>query len=118
MLDTLCALFKFHFLFKMPPPASMYTLSLHDALPIYLVMRPLGDDGQHVVKDLRTGTYFNLPPQRSEEHTSELQSRFELVCRLRLEKKNGGLDAAILEIVDEDLEIDGTYVVLVRLEDE
>src|SRR5436305_11215300 len=27
-----------------------------------LVMKPLGDDGQHVVKDLRTGTYFNLPP--------------------------------------------------------
>jgi multidrug resistance efflux pump len=30
-----------------------------------LLMRPLGDDGQHVVKDLRTGTYFNLPPQEA-----------------------------------------------------
>src|SRR5947207_3877419 len=30
-----------------------------------LVMRPLGDDGQHVVKDLRTGTYFNLPPHEA-----------------------------------------------------
>src|SRR5699024_11870232 len=32
-------------------------------------------------------TYFNLFLQRSEEHTSELQSRFDLVCRLLLEKK-------------------------------
>src|SRR5438093_1356836 len=30
-----------------------------------LLVRPLGDDGQHVVKDLRTGTYFNLPPQEA-----------------------------------------------------
>src|SRR5579884_4091705 len=30
-----------------------------------LLLRPLGDDGQHVVKDPRTGAYFNLPPQES-----------------------------------------------------
>src|SRR5438132_12903214 len=39
---------------KIPPPRR------HD-----LLMKPLGDDGQHVVKDLRTGTYFNLPPQEA-----------------------------------------------------
>src|SRR5699024_11664992 len=97
-----------------PPTTAIYTLSLHDALPIFF-----------------TGTYALLPAQtvfaafgvvltagyllwmlrraffgplnmkwswltdatlreafRSEEHTSELQSRFDLVCRLLLEKKN------------------------------
>src|SRR5690349_24057824 len=75
-------------------PTEIYTLSLHDALPICLGLPhvllvldqedglpglgrllgplPLGAGGQH----------------RSEEHTSELQSRRDLVCRLLLEKKN------------------------------
>src|SRR5947209_15825782 len=70
----------------------IYTLSLHDALPIY-------DDtanGSHT--DVRPGSKagrFMRQPEpaglthesRSEEHTSELQSRQYLVCRLLLEKK-------------------------------
>src|SRR3712207_7899817 len=73
----------------------IYTLSLHDALPIS------GEATQHTratdrtVKKFRVGCAGN-PPQltrrqqeieRSEEHTSELQSRQYLVCRLLLEKK-------------------------------
>src|SRR5438067_10685674 len=39
-------------------------------------------------KRIESGVSFPLASARSEEHTSELQSRFELVCRLLLEKKN------------------------------
>src|SRR5690606_39830987 len=79
-------------------PPSLYALSLHDALPIYPA--PLlaeswdvSDDGLeytfHLVEGVKfhDGTDFN-GEARSEEHTSELQSRENLVCRLLLEKKN------------------------------
>src|SRR5699024_11392773 len=46
---------------------------------------PLGID---TVKQLREITDMNTKRHRSEEHTSELQSRFDLVCRLLLENKN------------------------------
>src|SRR5699024_12876918 len=71
------------------------TLSLHDALPIFIAASatdlPRSQQPQHEV-ELNNE---HLPPltiayatERSEEHTSELQSRFDLVCRLLLEKKN------------------------------
>src|SRR5947209_5128098 len=65
-----------------------YTLSLHDALPIY----PRPDAGRRTPRPSRR-TLYSAPParrqsERSEEHTSELQSRQYLVCRLLLEKKN------------------------------
>src|SRR5699024_11477361 len=89
------------------------TLSLHDALPIYAAVvslslaalyQPVWTSAIHAPKDfgLALGAlialmYLKLPPWlvvvgggavgRSEEHTSELQSRFDLVCRLLLEKK-------------------------------
>src|SRR5699024_11788022 len=44
------------------------------------------EDGQHVKFEIVEGD--RGPQARSEEHTSELQSRFDLVCRLLLEKKN------------------------------
>src|SRR5437868_13646864 len=60
----------------------IYTLSLHDALPIFPdALGPL-PDFVHLHRWMR-GEHL-----RSEEHTSELQSRFDLVCRLLLEKKN------------------------------
>src|SRR5439155_20502209 len=78
-----------------PPPTEIYTLSLHDALPIsaeqplhiavdgvVLLRPPLELVLGHVVLVVMLGV-----PQRSEEHTSELQSRGHLVCRLLLEKK-------------------------------
>src|SRR5438876_3794744 len=92
-----------------PPYAAIYTLSLHDALPICVeVFRyPLAARAMaslllfftDVDADVPTTSVLtnDLPPidrctrtkkeSRSEEHTSELQSPVHLVCRLLLEKK-------------------------------
>src|SRR5262245_22160597 len=67
----------------MPPP-SFYTLSLHDALPISEPASPQTIANEHAVVLAR----LLLPRfERSEEHTSELQSLRQLVCRLLPEKK-------------------------------
>src|SRR5207247_11005457 len=83
-------------------PTEIYTLSLHDALPIFpatarrgrwthhqrrqrsqlLQSEPAGAAAAQVAVRHPAGTAW-----RSEEHTSELQSRVDLVCRLLLEKK-------------------------------
>src|SRR3712207_8383839 len=84
----------------------IYTLSLHDALPIYGMQKKVTEPylvdalsfteaeariieemtpfitGEFTVSDIKRANY-----SRSEEHTSELQSRQYLVCRLLLEKK-------------------------------
>src|SRR5438105_15920659 len=60
----------------------IYTLSLHDALPICARFRCPFD--RLPIATSRSGG----SSKRSEEHTSELQSRVDLVCRLLLEKKN------------------------------
>src|SRR6201999_2114948 len=74
--------FVFVFFFNDTATTEIYTLSLHDALPIFLAMvfhRRAGLSDRSV----------SLPSRiRSEEHTSELQSLRHLVCRLLLEKKN------------------------------
>src|SRR5690606_41510182 len=97
------------FLLRSPAPPELHTLSLHDALPIYgsrnrateleagtavtaqaQALRAMGHEvreqpfpsGTHVIRWTQNGL------ERSEEHTSELQSRENLVCRLLLEKKN------------------------------
>src|SRR2546426_5802263 len=78
--------FFFFFFFNDTATTEIYTLSLHDALPISPALRdarraPSGADGlPH-----RAARAADLP--RSEEHTSELQSPCNLVCRLLLEKK-------------------------------
>src|SRR5439155_25777017 len=68
-----------------PAPTGIYALSLHDALPI---SQPRGEQEQPG----GPRTSHDPPPlmrrSRSEEHTSELQSRGHLVCRLLLEKKH------------------------------
>src|SRR5207249_12106509 len=96
-----------------PPPTDLNTLSLHDALPIcwcapgkantcgkrfewQLGDLPAGYDHKYTYSHL--GYNLKLTDMqaavgvaqlgRSEEHTSELQSRFDLVCRLLLEKQN------------------------------
>src|SRR5205809_4376626 len=76
------------FSFNEPPPTEIYTLSLHDALPICLDRRL--SEGNTLRAPYDYGTVGTGPlhrPDRSEEHTSELQSRLHLVCRLLLEKK-------------------------------
>src|SRR5438105_10500262 len=74
------------------PSPEPYTLSLHDALPI--LGRGLGEPHEyapgldHDDRRDRGHAMLGRGRARSEEHTSELQSRVELVCRLLLEKKN------------------------------
>src|SRR3977135_4759356 len=69
------------FFFNDTATTEIYTLSLHDALPIYFFGRV--DTG-----NMRCGRLGQIVEhERSEEHTSELQSRYNLVCRLLLEKK-------------------------------
>src|SRR5205085_11596267 len=82
------------FFFNETATPKIYTLSLHDALPIYCRhrcagenRRPLAPDGS-VPGGNRCQVRQRFPPgTRSEEHTSELQSQSNLVCRLLLEKK-------------------------------
>src|SRR3712207_7841892 len=87
------------FFFNDTATTEIYTLSLHDALPIF------GEHGDVGRRDLELAGQFRgghvdglrarvggdlvraVPLGRSEEHTSELQSRQYLVCRLLLEKK-------------------------------
>src|SRR5438552_14813156 len=71
------------FFFNDTAPTDIYTLSLHDALPIF--HEDPGDDGQQ--NDPHDGEDCFHGDHRSEEHTSELQSPDHLVCRLLLEKK-------------------------------
>src|SRR5689334_25199953 len=103
MLVILYSLVVVYSFFNDPPTTEIYTLSLHDALPISWCSRP--------PRRPRTPrSWWSTPrsprcscrsacarrsrtcstagaPARSEEHTSELQSQFHLVCRLLLEKK-------------------------------
>src|SRR5258706_3633726 len=88
LLRFLSWLFFLFFFFNDTAPTEIYTLSLHDALPIC----PIG-----IYPETKHPTYhksIGLPLDlwyvgclRSEEHTSELQSLTNLVCRLLLEKK-------------------------------
>src|SRR5699024_12633660 len=71
------------FFFHATAPTEIYTLSLHDALPISTAARTVS--GVPLLSSHTSAA--RLRCSRSEEHTSELQSRFDLVCRLLLEKK-------------------------------
>src|SRR2546430_8776102 len=73
------------FFFNDTATTEIYTLSLHDALPISLtdVQVLLG----HLRPDTLPALFGRDGRSRSEEHTSELQSQSNLVCRLLLEKK-------------------------------
>src|SRR5690606_41456772 len=102
------------FLFNVTATTEIYTLSLHDALPIYALKTPVHQDTntsslrsdvcpepENSAPATQSPSVIDLPATqgqsvsiteahiaRSEEHTSELQSRENLVCRLLLEKKN------------------------------
>src|SRR5438309_9986213 len=79
-----CALL---FFFNDTPTTEIYTLSLHDALPIS--GPPRRREAARRPRPARRTRGRSSPTggARSEEHTSELQSQFHLVCRLLLEKK-------------------------------
>src|SRR3712207_9279005 len=87
-----------YFFFNDTATTEIYTLSLHDALPISLVDKVERVLRQWIDADIVALEFKVGPAQRgecvemscvdrSEEHTSELQSRQYLVCRLLLEKK-------------------------------
>src|SRR5688572_31614482 len=109
-------LIRFLFVFNETSTTEIYTLSLHDALPICRggerlraggargrgrdarqarrdrhLLRELAGDGL-AARDARR----RLRRGRSEEHTSELQSQSNLVCRLLLEKNNTNIDSILL----------------------
>src|SRR5436190_16430285 len=95
------------FFFNPTATTEIYTLSLHDALPIYAwveghpgrfraASRQENDSG---VEDPRRNHF------RSEEHTSELQSHSDLVCRLLLEKKNASDATAIFADLGRDFDL-------------
>src|SRR5438132_6969579 len=81
----MCAfVFTGFFFFNDPATTDIYTLSLHDALPISRDGRRATRRLQRVPRDQEARSPCR---PRSEEHTSELQSHSDLVCRLLLEKK-------------------------------
>src|SRR2546427_11599036 len=82
------------FFFNDTATTEIYTLSLHDALPISKVRAHLAAAAsrgtkidQFSTEKFADGIAYQQNAQRSEEHTSELQSQSNLVCRLLLEKK-------------------------------
>src|SRR5688572_33394483 len=88
----------FFFFFNDTATTEIYTLSLHDALPILSLsmkikncIRFIHEIGYIYINSLKLGIAnlycFSYTNKRSEEHTSELQSQSNLVCRLLLEKK-------------------------------
>src|SRR2546430_13586803 len=72
------------FFFNDTATTEIYTLSLHDALPIFSSVRPCTSCSSWTANS----SWAPAGCARSEEHTSELQSQSNIVCRLLLEKKN------------------------------
>src|SRR2546428_4340357 len=95
----------FFFFFNDTATTEIYTLSLHDALPISVIEIPPTQDlllPLLAVVPLQLLAYHiavlrGCDVDRSEEHTSELQSRSDLVCRLLLEKKKNEPQAVLLQ---------------------
>src|SRR5687768_18320764 len=88
-MSLLIVICNHFFFFNDTATTEIYTLSLHDALPIYLRSRarPRRTRCTHRTAAGTCGSARPTRTRRSEEHTSELQSRLHLVCRLLLEKK-------------------------------
>src|SRR5260370_26294467 len=80
-------LFSFFFFFNDTATTEIYTLSLHDALPICRTRAPARSAARRTRSAGPHPARARRSPGRSEEHTSELQSHLNLVCRLLLEKK-------------------------------
>src|SRR2546421_8268517 len=87
MVMSRAALLTLFFFFNDTATTEIYTLSLHDALPICLLASPLPRVLSATLPLADFASARSRATSRSEEHTSELQSRSDLVCRLLLEKK-------------------------------
>src|SRR2546430_10278333 len=77
----------FFFFFNDTATTEIYTLSLHDALPICSTAPRRAEAWWRWSAQCATRSGSSARARRSEEHTSELQSQSNLVCRLLLEKK-------------------------------
>src|SRR3712207_7472647 len=95
----------FFFFFNDTATTEIYTLSLHDALPIsglnansWLRFSPSAIAFFQSASCSSLSGLLASPCTRSEEHTSELQSRQYLVCRLLLEKKKNNYDVPLFRI--------------------
>src|SRR3712207_8971699 len=107
-----CARFAFGwgvFFFNDTATTEIYTLSLHDALPIFgdrdEDSAPCGPVELRHHEPVHAGggaEDLDLRERRSEEHTSELQSRQYLVCRLLLEKKNQSCNYSSRTLINPD----------------
>src|SRR2546430_12394222 len=87
------------FFFNDTATTEIYTLSLHDALPIFTDHLLPDGTGCELLRELRARS---AAASRSEEHTSELQSQSNLVCRLLLEKNTDLEDhVALFDPVDD-----------------
>src|SRR5438067_8377697 len=98
-------LYTSFFFFNDPATTEIYTLSLHDALPISRNTTSGGCAPRRRTTRPPTGSRSLRPRRsacsrrsRSEEHTSELQSRFDLVCRLLLEKKKKNISTYDIKV--------------------
>src|SRR5689334_24122722 len=87
MASSLLQSIRSFFFFNDTATTEIYTLSLHDALPIFDPAARNLFGGATPVFPNRVYKASLIGNTRSEEHTSELQSQFHLVCRLLLEKK-------------------------------
>src|SRR5690349_3944782 len=116
MTHILTLTLLFIFFFNDPAPTDIYTLSLHDALPISPSAVSSGPPSTSTsacrsptsvaikaakcsAGQRRARLYQPAPGWRSEEHTSELQSRRDLVCRLLLEKKKRKAQTTIQRVM-------------------
>src|SRR2546430_12721968 len=103
------------FFFNDTATTEIYTLSLHDALPIFYYRRANGlfreEVGRRDSIAMQKGEHRLAFTSRSEEHTSELQSQSNLVCRLLLEKKNSAdeTDGQARTAADPDALVDQPY---------
>src|SRR5207237_6971345 len=91
------------FFFNHTATTHIYTLSLHDALPIFCCDWPRDASPVWLVRPAPPACvlWLDVPlVPRSEEHTSELQSHLNLVCRLLLEKKKNTVTVATADQLD------------------
>src|SRR2546430_12864678 len=86
-------IFSFFFFFNDTATTEIYTLSLHDALPISDFMFD-----QYPTFAIGVADRYGIADERSEEHTSELQSQSNLVCRLLLEKKKNKKSTTLVNV--------------------
>src|SRR5256885_8436772 len=103
-MSKLTSFLVLFFFFNDTATTEIYTLSLHDALPIYFIQHDTGGPKIRSRIDRPAQQLFRCHVggrshrDRSEEHTSELQSPCNLVCRLLLEKKKNKTNPCVRNV--------------------